>query len=208
MTDLYGAVTGYLGRPTASQLLRVPALAQELGQREADLQKLAGGLAALNRELGTRVEPLVLLTREEWDKKRSASGSAILPVPIASSRIRGRGQLLRSSLPVRWFFVGMVFYFITCLQCAFQVTLTNASSQAVGIQYSTANGTADGLPRVQPRITASRPNVATNSLPIWAGPDRACRDREKTGSSNIPCAAATPARRSATGLRSRRGASP
>jgi cytochrome c oxidase cbb3-type subunit 1 len=37
--------------------------------------------------------------------------------------LRGRGNLLRTSLPVRWFFVGMVFYFITCLQCAFHTTL-------------------------------------------------------------------------------------
>jgi cytochrome c oxidase cbb3-type subunit 1 len=37
--------------------------------------------------------------------------------------LRGRGALLRSSLPLRWFFVGIVFYFITCLQCAFQTTL-------------------------------------------------------------------------------------
>ncbi len=38
--------------------------------------------------------------------------------------IRGRGDLLRTSLPVRWFFTGMVFYFITCFQCAFHTTLT------------------------------------------------------------------------------------
>jgi cytochrome c oxidase cbb3-type subunit 1 len=38
--------------------------------------------------------------------------------------LRGRGNLLRTSLPVRWFFVGMTFYFVTCLQCAFQTTLT------------------------------------------------------------------------------------
>jgi cytochrome c oxidase cbb3-type subunit 1 len=37
--------------------------------------------------------------------------------------LRGRGSLLRTDLPTRWFFVGMVFYFITCLQCAFQTTL-------------------------------------------------------------------------------------
>ncbi len=36
----------------------------------------------------------------------------------------GKGHALRSNLPIRWFFTGMVFYFITCLQCAFQVTLT------------------------------------------------------------------------------------
>lgn len=38
--------------------------------------------------------------------------------------LRGRGDLLRTDLAVRWFFVGMVNYFITCLQCAFHTTLT------------------------------------------------------------------------------------
>lgn len=38
--------------------------------------------------------------------------------------LRGKGDLLRTSLPVRWFFVGLIGYFTTCLQCAFQVTLT------------------------------------------------------------------------------------
>ncbi len=38
--------------------------------------------------------------------------------------IRHRGDALRTNLPIRWFYLGMVFYFTTCLQCAFQVTLT------------------------------------------------------------------------------------
>ncbi len=38
--------------------------------------------------------------------------------------LRGSGDALRRNLPIRWFYVGMVFYFTTCLQCAFQVTLT------------------------------------------------------------------------------------
>ncbi|MCG8405922.1 MAG: cbb3-type cytochrome c oxidase subunit I [Phycisphaerales bacterium] len=38
--------------------------------------------------------------------------------------IIGRGDTLRTVLPIRWFYVGMIFYFTTCLQCAFQVTLT------------------------------------------------------------------------------------
>ncbi|HEX2570766.1 MAG TPA: cbb3-type cytochrome c oxidase subunit I [Polyangia bacterium] len=38
--------------------------------------------------------------------------------------LRGRGRLLRENLPVRWFYTGMVLYFVTCLQCAFQTTLT------------------------------------------------------------------------------------
>jgi len=36
----------------------------------------------------------------------------------------GDGRKLWSNLPVRWFYAGMVFYFLTCLQCALQVTLT------------------------------------------------------------------------------------
>lgn len=38
--------------------------------------------------------------------------------------LRGSGDKLRTSLPVRWFFVGMIFYFVTCFQCAFHTTLT------------------------------------------------------------------------------------
>jgi cytochrome c oxidase cbb3-type subunit I len=38
--------------------------------------------------------------------------------------LRTKGDLLRTSLPIRWFYTGMVCYFITCLQCAFQTTLT------------------------------------------------------------------------------------
>ena len=35
-----------------------------------------------------------------------------------------RGEMLRSSIPIRWFCVGMVFYATACLQRAFQVTRT------------------------------------------------------------------------------------
>jgi cytochrome c oxidase cbb3-type subunit 1 len=38
--------------------------------------------------------------------------------------IARRGEFLRTSMPIRWFYIGMVFYFTTCLQCAFQTTLT------------------------------------------------------------------------------------
>lgn len=38
--------------------------------------------------------------------------------------LRGSGDALRTNLAVRWFYTGMVFYFLTCLQCAFQTTLT------------------------------------------------------------------------------------
>jgi cytochrome c oxidase cbb3-type subunit 1 len=38
--------------------------------------------------------------------------------------LRGSGDMLRKSLPIRWFYTGMVLYFLTCFQCAFQTTLT------------------------------------------------------------------------------------
>lgn len=38
--------------------------------------------------------------------------------------VRGAWLQVWENLPLRWFFTGMVFYFITCLQCAFQATLT------------------------------------------------------------------------------------
>lgn len=38
--------------------------------------------------------------------------------------IRHRGDMIRTNMPIRWFYLGMVFYFTTCLQCAFQATLT------------------------------------------------------------------------------------
>jgi cytochrome c oxidase cbb3-type subunit I len=38
--------------------------------------------------------------------------------------LRGRGDMLRTNLPIRWFYTGMVLYFVTCFQCAFQTTLT------------------------------------------------------------------------------------
>lgn len=38
--------------------------------------------------------------------------------------IRGQTDLLRSNIPLRWFYTGMIFYFTTCFQCAFHTTLT------------------------------------------------------------------------------------
>ncbi len=38
--------------------------------------------------------------------------------------LRGNGKAVVENLPVRWFYTGMIFYFLTCLQCAMQVTLT------------------------------------------------------------------------------------
>ena len=36
----------------------------------------------------------------------------------------GSGRAIVTNLPIRWFYTGMVLYFVTCAQCAVQVTLT------------------------------------------------------------------------------------
>ncbi len=38
--------------------------------------------------------------------------------------IWGSGRAVVTNLPIRWFYTGMVFYAITCMQCALQTTLT------------------------------------------------------------------------------------
>lgn len=38
--------------------------------------------------------------------------------------LRGDGRAFVTNLPIRWFYTGMVLYFVTCFQCALQVTLT------------------------------------------------------------------------------------
>lgn len=38
--------------------------------------------------------------------------------------LRGKWSALRTDMGIRWFYVGAVFYFLTCFQCAFQVTWT------------------------------------------------------------------------------------
>jgi hypothetical protein len=57
-----------------------------------------------------------------------------------------------------------------------------AVNQYAAVMYeATAMGTADERSRAQPQITASSPNVATNSLNAWASPERACLDAKNTG---------------------------
>ncbi|MEZ6054565.1 MAG: cbb3-type cytochrome c oxidase subunit I [Planctomycetaceae bacterium] len=36
----------------------------------------------------------------------------------------GNGRQFWDNMPIRWFYTGMVYYFLTCLQCSLQVTMT------------------------------------------------------------------------------------
>src|ERR1700693_2075889 len=57
---------------------------------------------------------------------------------------------------------------------------------------ATAYGVAAERARTQPQITASSPNVATNSLTNIPGPERACPEMENSGKPNMPFASAVP----------------
>ena len=77
--NLYGAVMGYEGRPTTSQLERIEVLASDLGRRQGEFGKLTAEsrLAALNRDLaGRKLEPIAMLSREAWEKKRDGGDTA------------------------------------------------------------------------------------------------------------------------------------
>lgn len=68
---LYGGVNGYEGRPTRSQLDQMGVLETRLEQAAAKLDSIGkNGLAAANKSLTARkLEPVSLLTVEEWKKK-------------------------------------------------------------------------------------------------------------------------------------------
>jgi hypothetical protein len=73
---LYGAVNGYAGRPTDSELQRMESLGLQLAEAEAAFAELtkAETLESLNsRLLRDEQEPLVLMTREAWEAERSGS---------------------------------------------------------------------------------------------------------------------------------------
>jgi photosystem II stability/assembly factor-like uncharacterized protein len=70
---LYGGINGYEGRPTQSQLDQLRILGARLDKAAAHLEALAGtDLPAVNKGLaGRRLEPVTLLTLEEWRKRQN-----------------------------------------------------------------------------------------------------------------------------------------
>jgi hypothetical protein len=69
LTDLYGAVVFYDGRPSQMQLDRTAAIGHELADVVAAFDAWsAKDLASLNAELGTKkLQPIVLITRQDWE---------------------------------------------------------------------------------------------------------------------------------------------
>ena len=72
VVELYLFVSLHAGRPTQSQLGKLSVLQSELQQANATYEKIVNAeLNALNSSLKSKgVEPVQLLTKEEWDKKQ------------------------------------------------------------------------------------------------------------------------------------------
>jgi photosystem II stability/assembly factor-like uncharacterized protein len=70
--SLYGAVNTFDGRPTGSQLAETEVVSTELQKKSAAFDALLKEVDALNRTLASKkLEPLSVLTREQWEKQES-----------------------------------------------------------------------------------------------------------------------------------------
>ena len=76
--NLFGEIVSYDGRPSNSQIERLAGLGTELAAKDTDFQTETAKIDGLNRTLAKRdLAPLVLLTREAWQKEQDgAAGSA------------------------------------------------------------------------------------------------------------------------------------
>ena len=76
--QLYGAVTGYDGKPTDYQVARTESLGHELQDVIDDFQKLAQKeLPAINAGLKKKkLEPITVLAEGDWQKKKAESSAA------------------------------------------------------------------------------------------------------------------------------------
>ncbi len=97
MAAIYGAVTGYDGRPTRSQLDRTVVLEGQLAAAESKFAEMTAvsELAATNKQLESKkLEPLSLMSREAWEEKQEKTGAASATLgPKAAARLLGRGLL-------------------------------------------------------------------------------------------------------------------
>jgi hypothetical protein len=75
VVDVYASVSSYSGKPTESQLIRMNALEKEIDQKNAEFESIISqDLSNVNRKLeGKKLEPIKILTKQEWDKKQEES---------------------------------------------------------------------------------------------------------------------------------------
>jgi photosystem II stability/assembly factor-like uncharacterized protein len=72
IVELYGWVTQYGGRPTQSVLDRIPVLEKEINAANAAFEAIIGqDLTGVNAKLaGKKLDPIKVMTKEEYDKKQ------------------------------------------------------------------------------------------------------------------------------------------
>jgi photosystem II stability/assembly factor-like uncharacterized protein len=72
IVEIYGWVSQYGGRPTESQLARIPVLEKEIDARNAEFEAIIGReLNSVNSKLaGKKLDAIKVETKEEWDKKQ------------------------------------------------------------------------------------------------------------------------------------------
>ncbi|MFZ3340968.1 MAG: glycosyl hydrolase [Terriglobales bacterium] len=70
--DLYGAINGYSGRPTESEIDRVTVIEKQLDDAGAKLKSISTtALPPVNTALqGKNQQPIKAMSREDWDKKQ------------------------------------------------------------------------------------------------------------------------------------------
>jgi hypothetical protein len=70
--ELYGAVNGYSGRPTQSQIESTAVLLKKLDEAGAQFKSIASAeVPPLNTALqGSQQQPLTVTSRDDWDKKQ------------------------------------------------------------------------------------------------------------------------------------------
>ncbi len=89
LANVYGAVTGFDGRPTQSQIDRTAVLKGQLEKTEADFGAMSSGrdFDTLNTQLGGRdLEPLAVMSREAWEKAQEGGGATTATVSVKQLR--------------------------------------------------------------------------------------------------------------------------
>ncbi len=73
LTNLYGSVAFYDGRPSQMQVMRTDALKKELGDVASEFNTWCSSeLTGINSQLAQKsLDPVKQLTREEWEKTSS-----------------------------------------------------------------------------------------------------------------------------------------
>jgi len=76
LTDLYGGVTGWDGKPTRAQVQRAESITRSLDEVSRGFESWLGpALAQINRDLAAKgLDPVTPLSREEWNQKHPDSG--------------------------------------------------------------------------------------------------------------------------------------